>query len=422
MSGRYKKVKEYKMNELGKQLEQRFYRYLAIESQSDAASTIVPSTEGQRELAKLLAEELESYGLKDIYIDEHAILYAMRPGNKPTAPKIGFVTHLDTVDVGLSPVIKPQTLKYEGKDLCLNANENIWFKTAEHPEAAPYVGENIIFSDGTSVLGADNKAAITVVMELMNKLQHADFDCGDIYVAFVPDEEIGLRGSKIMDLSRFQVDFAYTIDCCALGEVVFETFNAASIEVSIKGITAHPMSAKNVLLNPIRVAHDFIGCFDRFDTPEHTEQREGYFYVTDLVANPDNAKIKMAIRDFDRNSYEARKRFIEQSIELIRARHPKAKIEFRIDDVYSNISDSLGDDRTAIDLIFDALKIQGVEANVIPMRGGTDGSALSARGILTPNYFTGALNFHSCFEFLPVSSFEKSYLVSETICRLVGQK
>ncbi|EJD6612882.1 peptidase T [Providencia rettgeri] len=410
------------MNELGKQLEQRFYRYLAIESQSDAASTIVPSTEGQRELVKLLAEELESYGLKDIYIDEHAILYAMRPGNKPTAPKIGFVTHLDTVDVGLSPVIKPQTLKYEGKDLCLNANENIWFKTAEHPEAAPYVGENIIFSDGTSVLGADNKAAITVVMELMNKLQHADFDCGDIYVAFVPDEEIGLRGSKIMDLSRFQVDFAYTIDCCALGEVVFETFNAASIEVSIKGITAHPMSAKNVLLNPIRVAHDFIGCFDRFDTPEHTEQREGYFYVTDLVANPDNAKIKMAIRDFDRNSYEARKRFIEQSIELIRARHPKAKIEFRIDDVYSNISDSLGDDRTAIDLIFDALKIQGVEANVIPMRGGTDGSALSARGILTPNYFTGALNFHSCFEFLPVSSFEKSYLVSETICRLVGQK
>ncbi|MBX6967249.1 peptidase T [Providencia rettgeri] len=410
------------MNELGKQLEQRFYRYLAIESQSHAASTIVPSTEGQRELAKLLAEELESYGLKDIYIDEHAILYAMRPGNKPTAPKIGFVTHLDTVDVGLSPVIKPQTLKYEGKDLCLNANENIWFKTAEHPEAAPYVGENIIFSDGTSVLGADNKAAITVVMELMNKLQHADFDCGDIYVAFVPDEEIGLRGSKIMDLSRFQVDFAYTIDCCALGEVVFETFNAASIEVSIKGITAHPMSAKNVLLNPIRVAHDFIGCFDRFDTPEHTEQREGYFYVTDLVANPDNAKIKMAIRDFDRNSYEARKRFIEQSIELIRARHPKAKIEFRIDDVYSNISDSLGDDRTAIDLIFDALKIQGVEANVIPMRGGTDGSALSARGILTPNYFTGALNFHSCFEFLPVSSFEKSYLVSETICRLVGQK
>lgn len=410
------------MNELGKQLEQRFYRYLAIESQSDAANSVVPSTEGQRELAKLLAEELKSYGLKDIYIDDHAILYAVRPGNKPSAPKIGFVTHLDTVDVGLSPVIKPQTLKYQGEDLCLNRQEDVWFKPSEHPEAAPYVGEEIIFSDGTSVLGADNKAAITVVMELMEKLQHADFDCGDIYVAFVPDEEIGLRGSKIMDLSRFSVDFAYTIDCCALGEVVFETFNAASIEVSIKGITAHPMSAKNVLLNPIRVAHDFIGCFDRFDTPEHTEHREGYFYFTDLIANPDNAKVKMAIRDFDRNSFEARKHFIGESVALIRARHPRAKIEFKIDDVYSNISDSLGDDRTAIDLIFDALKIQNVEPNVIPMRGGTDGSALSARGILTPNYFTGALNFHSRFEFLPISSFEKSHLVSETICRLVGQK
>ncbi|MEQ4692609.1 peptidase T [Providencia manganoxydans] len=410
------------MNQLGKQLEQRFFRYLAIESQSDASATFVPSTEGQRELAKLLAKELESYGLKDIYIDDHAILYALRPGNKPSAPKIGFVTHLDTVDVGLSPVIKPQTLKYEGKDLCLNAQEEVWFKTEERPEAAPYVGEEIIFSDGTSVLGADNKAAVTVVMELMDKLQNADFDCGDIYVAFVPDEEIGLRGSKIMDLSRFKVDFAYTIDCCALGEVVYETFNAASIDITIKGITAHPMSAKNVLVNPIRVAHDFIGCFDRFDTPEHTEHREGYFYVTDLIANPDNAKIKMAIRDFDRNSYEARKRYIGEVVELIKARHPKAKIEFNIVDVYSNISDSLGDDRTAIDLIFDALKIQNVEPNVIPMRGGTDGSALSARGVLTPNYFTGALNFHSKFEFLPLSSFEKSYLVSETICRLVGQK
>lgn len=410
------------MNKLGKQLEQRFFRYLAIESQSDAAATVVPSTEGQRDLAKLLAKELESYGLKEIYIDEHAILYAVRPGNKPSAPKIGFVTHLDTVDVGLSPVIKPQTLKYEGKDLCLNAQEDIWFKASEHPEAVPYIGEEIIFSDGTSVLGADNKAAVTVVMELMDKLQQADFDCGDIYIAFVPDEEIGLRGSKIMNLSRFKVDFAYTIDCCDLGEVVYETFNAASIEVTIKGVTAHPMSAKNVLLNPIRVAHDFIGCFDRFDTPEHTEQREGYFYVTDLVANPDNAKIKMAIRDFDRNSYEARKRYIGEAIELIRARHPRAKIDFKIEDVYSNISDSLGDDRTAIDLIFEALKIQNVEPKVIPMRGGTDGSALSARGILTPNYFTGALNFHSRFEFLPLSSFEKSYLVSESICRLVGQK
>ena len=391
------------MNTLGQKLEQRFFRYLAVESQSDASASVVPSTQGQLELAKLLAKELETYGLKDIYIDSHVILYAMRPGNNPNAPKVGFVAHLDTVDVGISPNIHPQTLRYEGKDLCLNKEKDIWFKAQEHPEAVPYIGEEIIFSDGTSVLGADNKAAITVVMELMDKLQQADFDCGDIYVAFVPDEEIGLRGSKLMDLSRFNVDFAYTIDCCALGEVVYETFNAASIKVSVKGVTAHPMSAKNVLLNPIRVAHDFIGCFDRFDTPEHTEHREGYFYVTDLIANPDNAVIK-------------------QSVALIQARHPRAQINYEIVDVYNNISDSIGEDRTAIELIFEALKQLNIQPNVIPMRGGTDGSALSARGLLTPNYFTGALNFHSRFEFLPVSSFEKSYLVTEMLCRLAGQR
>lgn len=410
------------MSELAKQLESRFYRYLAIESQSDASKTQVPSTDGQRQLAELLAEELISYGLQDVYIDEHAILYAVKLGNKSSAPAIGFVTHLDTVDVGLLPVIKPQTLYYEGKDLCLNQQQDIWFRVAEHPEAAPYIGQHIIFSDGTSVLGADNKAAVTVIMELMAKLQTTEFDCGDIYVAFVPDEEIGLRGSKIMDLSRFKVDFAYTIDCCAVGEVVYETFNAASVEISIKGVTAHPMSAKNVLLNPVRVTHDFIGCFDRFDTPEHTEQREGYFYFTDLIVNPGNAKIKMAIRDFDRSSYEERKKYIAQVVALLRARYPKAVIDYKIEDVYSNISDSLGEDRTAIDLLFAALELQQITANVIPMRGGTDGSALSARGVLTPNYFTGALNFHSRFEFLPLHSFEKSYQVTETICRLAGGK
>lgn len=410
------------MSELAKQLTARFCRYLATESQSDASATQVPSTGGQRQLAEHLAEELKSYGLQDVYIDEHAILYAFRPGNKPSAPAIGFVTHLDTVDVGLSPVIKPQILYYEGKDLCLNHQENIWFRADEHPEAVPYIGQHIIFSDGTSVLGADNKAAVTVVMELMAKLQTTESDYGDIYIAFVPDEEIGLRGSKIMDLSRFKVDFAYTIDCCALGEVVYETFNAAAVEICIKGVTAHPMSAKNVLINPIRVAHDFIGCFDRFDTPEHTEKREGYFYFTDLIANPDNARIKMAIRDFDRKSYDARKKYIEQAVALIRSRHPGAVIDYKTEDVYSNISDSLGEDRTAIELIFDALALQKITPDVIPMRGGTDGSALSVRGILTPNYFTGALNFHSRFEFLPLASFEKSYQVTETLCHLAGKR
>ena len=410
------------MTEFQKQLEQRFFRYVAVESQSDPASPTVPSTPGQLAFAKVLAKDLESYGLKDIHIDEHSNLTAMRPGNKPNAPKIGFIAHLDTVNVGLSPNIKPQTLTFTGEDICLNAKEDIWLRVAEHPEILPYKGEEIIFSDGTSVLGADNKAAVSVIMELLEQLSKNPFDCGDIYVAFVPDEEIGLRGSKLLDLNRFKVDFAYTIDCCALGEVVFETFNAASVSVKIKGIPAHPMSAKNVLVNPIRVAHDFIGCFDHFDTPEHTEQREGYFHFASLTANPNSASIVMNIRDFDKKSYEARKSYIGEAVMLIQARHPKAEIEYKITDVYSNIIDSLGEDRTAVDTILQALDKLGITADIKPMRGGTDGSALSSRGLLTPNYFTGGLNFHSNFEFLPLSSFEKSYEVTKTICQLIANK
>jgi Di- and tripeptidases len=203
------------------QLTQRFYRYLAVSSQSDAKSTTLPSTPSQHAMAELLAEELRELGLQDVVIDQHATVTAVKPGNRPNAPRIGFITHIDTVDVGLSPDIHPQTLAFKGEDLCLNRQQDIWLRVAEHPEIAPYVGQDIIFSDGTSVLGADNKAAVTVVMTLMENLKG---DHGDIVVAFVPDEEIGLRGAKALDLeTRFNVDFAWTIDCCELGEVVYET-------------------------------------------------------------------------------------------------------------------------------------------------------------------------------------------------------
>lgn len=409
------------MQSIAQQLQQRFFRYVAITSQSCATNPTVPSTEGQRILAQTLANELKQMGIDDIHLDEHSVLIAHFKGNKPLAPKIGFVAHLDTVDVGLSADIKPQIKTFTGDDICLNNDKDIWFKIDERPEIKPYLNDDIIFSDGTSVLGADNKAAITVLMTLMQHLTEHPQHYGDIYVAFVPDEEIGLRGAKVMDLSHFPVDFAYTIDCCQLGEVVYETFNAASVSIKIKGVTAHPMSAKNVLVNPIRVAHDIIGCFDRQDTPEHTEGREGYFYVTDLHANPDSAEIKLSIRDFDKTSYEARKNYVDEVVKLVAARHPKAKIECEIVDVYSNIHDSLGADRTAIDLIFKGMEQLAIEPKVIAMRGGTDGSALSKRGIFTPNYFTGAHNFHSYFEFLPMQSFIKSYQLTELICQLTAE-
>lgn len=406
---------------LGQALTERFLRYLAIESQSCAASTTIPSTESQWNMVQLLAKELEEYGLEEIHIDEHGVLTAFRPGTMKDVPTIGFITHVDTVDVGLSPHIKPQVLRYEGMDLCLNQEENIWFKRNEHPEAERYIGEEIIFSDGTSVLGADNKAAVTCVMELMRELANTQTDCGDLYVAFVPDEEIGLRGAKVMDLDRFKVDFAYTIDCCEEGEIVYETFNAGTVTIKIEGVTAHPMSAKGVLVNPLRIAHDLMGCFDRLDTPEHTEGREGYFWVTAIHGTPNDAVMTINIRDFDKASYEARKSFVKEAVSLIAARHPRAKVSCDISDTYSNIADSMGEDQTALTLLFAAFKALDIAPNVIPMRGGTDGSALSSRGIFTPNYFTGALNFHSRFEFLPISAFEKSFNVTRKLVALASQ-
>ncbi|MDZ7278384.1 peptidase T [Pantoea eucrina] len=404
---------------LARQLTQRFYRYLAVSSQSDAKSSTLPSTPSQHAMAQMLAQELRDLGLEEIVIDDHATVTAVKRGNCPQAPRIGFITHIDTVDVGLSPDIHPQTLTFTGDDLCLNAQHDIWLRVAEHPEILPYVGQEIVFSDGTSVLGADNKAAVTVVMTLLENLRG---EHGDIVVAFVPDEEIGLRGAKALDLeTRFNVDFAWTIDCCELGEVVYENFNGAAAEIVFSGVPAHPMSGKGVLVNPLLMAHDFIARFDRLQTPEHTEGREGYIWFNDMQANASQAVLKASVRDFDFTQYEAKKAQLRAAAEAIAAQYPTGKVSINITDIYSNISNAIGDDRRAIDLIFSAMAEVGVTPKVIPMRGGTDGAALSAKGLLTPNFFTGAHNFHSRFEFLPVPSFVKSYQVAEALCYLAAR-
>lgn len=404
-----------------KELQERFLRYIAVSSESDPKVGVVPSSEGQRDLAKLLQEELHEMGLVDIELNEHAILTARLPGNVANVPTIGFVCHLDTVPVNLSPNVKAQVLHYEGGDVCLNADKDIWIRLSEHPELAAYAGQDIVFTDGTSVLGADNKAAIANVMTMLSIMTREARAHGDIRVAFVPDEEIGLCGSKLMDLEKFKVDFAYTIDCCALGEVVYETFNAGSVFIDIKGVTAHPMSAKGVLVNPLLVATDLINRFDRQQTPECTEGKEGYWWFTDCEANASACHLKMNIRDFDRKKYEARKAYVLEAVEAIRTQYPRAKIDVKLVDVYNNIVDSLGDDRWPIDLIYQAADLIGVKPNTIAMRGGTDGSALSVKGLVTPNYFTGAHNFHSYAEFLPLPSLHKSLEMTLTILDLVAK-
>lgn len=405
-------------NALADTLVRRFFRYLAVTSQSDARATTVPSTQGQWDMVRLLESELRQIGIAELHLDEHGVLTARLPGTVPGAPRIGFCAHVDTVDVGLSPDIHPRLVRYTGADLCLNPDQDIWLRAAEHPEMQPYAGQDVIVTDGTSVLGADNKAAVTIVMQLFETLLRDRPPHGDIVAAFVPDEEIGLRGAKIMDLSRFPVDFAYTIDSCEVGEFIYETFNAAQVTIDVHGVTAHPIAAKGVMVNPVLVATDLIARLDPLDTPEHSEGREGYCYVTSVSSNAAVATVKISLRDFDEAGLEARKATVRAAVAATQAAHPRAHLDCRIEDSYRNIAASLGNDRRCLDLMERGFKDLAITPNIFPLRGGTDGSALSARGIPTPNYFTGGLNFHSRFECLPVPSFVLAYRLTERLCYL----
>lgn len=393
-----------------------FFRYVAIPTQSDAKSKNLPSSHGQYELVKLLKSELEALGLEDILLQENAILTATLKGDKEMK-SVGFCAHLDTVDVGLSPMIKPQILRFSGEALTLNEEKGIKIDPKEHPELLEYQNEEIIFSDGTSVLGADNKASIATIMTLLAYFKHEKVKHPDIFVCFLPDEEIGLRGANALDLKHFNPDFAYTIDCCKVGECVYETFNAGSALVQIEGVSAHPMNAKGILINPTLIAIDIANNFERLKTPENTEGYEGYIWIQEIHSNQLNATMLLNIRDHNKNKYELKKRYIQEVIALMRLRYPKAKIDLKLEDVYINIKDCMNEvNQGALDLLFFAFKRCDVKAECFPMRGGTDGSCLSAKGLFVPNFFTGAHNFHSAFEFLPLSSFYKSFEVARTIC------
>lgn len=399
-----------------------FFKYSSIPSQSNASSKTLPSSEGQMKLAKVLAEDLKALGLINVVVNDNSIVTALLPKNKDNIHSIGFVAHLDTVDIGLTGDVHAQILKFEGNDLCLNKEKNIMFKVSEHPEIKNYINNDIIFSDGTSVLGADNKAAISTIMSALKYIKDNNIEHGDIYIAFVPDEEIGLLGSKQLDLNVFKPDFAYTIDSCEIGEVVYETFNAGSAAIDIEGVTAHPMSAKGVLVNPILIAIDIANEFDRKQTPECTEKKEGYIWVQGISGNQRNASLKLNIRDHNKKLYEEKKAKIREAVEKHQKLEPRAKIELTIEDVYGNIADSVKDDKFPIDVIYEAMKNLNIEAKTLSMRGGTDGSALSVKGLLTPNYFTGAHNFHSIYEFLPIPSFHKSLETTLEIIRIISSK
>lgn len=415
------------MNDIQNELVTRFYRYVQIPSQSHSnGGTVVPSTESQWDMAHQLQHELEELGLTDISLSDKCVLTAKLPAHLPqgetkTVPSVGFCTHIDTVDVCLSPVVHPQTISYTGGDIVLNETQHIVMTEKEHPELATYKGQDLIVTDGTSVLGSDNKAAVANVMTALATLAHdPSIYHGDIYVAFVPDEECGLYGSKNMDFSKFPVDFAYTIDSCELGEVVYETFNAGSATVTIHGVSAHPMSAKGVLVNPTLIAVDFINMFNRSETPECTDGKDGYIWCQEVHSNQSTATVHLNIRDHHKDLYEEKKRRIAENVKKLQTANPRAVIEYTISDTYGNIADAITDDnRKAIDYIYDAMNALDITPQTIAMRGGTDGSFISTKGILTPNYFTGGMNFHSRYEFLPIPSLVKSYEMTMKLIHLI---
>lgn len=402
-----------------------FLRYVAIESQSKPGVEQVPSTPGQAELAKLIASDLAELGLMDISISDHSVVIGHLPSNLPEGhapvPTIGWCTHMDTVDVNMCPEIHPILIKnYQGGDVLQNPEKGTYISVTDHPELEKYIGDDIFVSDGTSVLGADDKAAVANVMAMLATL-HEDptIPHGTIYAAFVPDEEVGLKGAKVMDFDLFPVDYAYTIDCCERGELVYQTFNAGSAQVFITGVTAHPMSSKNNVVNPSLIAVDFINLLDRAETPEHTEKTEGFIWVHGIESNNLHAKIELVIRDHNKAKYEAKKKYLQAVTEMMRLKHPKAKIEITMEDTYGNINDAVTEDnRKCINHLFTAFKELDIEPKVIAMRGGTDGSFISTKGILTPNYFTGAHNFHAACEFLPMSAFEDSCKVTLKLVEL----
>ena len=408
-------------------LVERFLRYSTISSQSDASKGVVPSSAGQWDLAKLLAKELNDAGAEDVHVSDTAVVTARIPSNVENPEDfytIGFCTHLDTVDVNLSPDVHAHVVEYDDGDILLNDQKQIWMRSDEHPELKAYIGDNILVTDGTSVLGADDKAGVTSVMETaVRLLEGASFPHGDVYLSFVPDEEIGLRGVRTLDLDRFPVDFAFTLDSCEIGEIVEATFNAATITIHIEGVTAHPMNSKGNLVNPILIAHDIIDSFDREETPENTEDREGYIWVHGIDGNQSTTTLTISVREHDRVKYEEKKQHVAEAVDRARKNNPKATIDIRVEDTYSNIEDAKTlENAVATDRILQAMENLSITPKPLSMRGGTDGSWLSSQGVFTPNFFTGAHNFHSIYEFLPLTSFEKSFLMVRELIRLARRQ
>lgn len=403
-------------------LVERFLDLVRFDTQSDELTNMTPSTPGQMEFARYLLKVVEDMGLQEISLDDNGYLMATLPANTDAdIPTVGFIAHMDTSPDMSGRHVNPRIVKnYDGKDITLNDELNIVLHTGDFPEILDYVGQDIIVTDGTTLLGADDKAGIAEILGAIEHLQaHPEIKHGKIRIAFNPDEEIG-KGAHKFDVERFGCQFAYTMDGGAVGELEFENFNAAYAKVTIKGRNVHPGSAKHKMVNSIRVANQFIQMLPRWETPEHTEGYEGFYHLVGIKGSVEETELSYIIRDHDRARFESRKREIEHLCRKTNIEYPGC-CSVEMGDQYYNMREKIEPVIHIIEVAERAMREAGVEPKVQPIRGGTDGAQLSFKGLPCPNIFAGGENFHGRYEYLPIPSMEKARDVIVNICRIVAE-
>ncbi len=406
------------------QLVERFLKYVSYDTQSDELTGLTPSTPGQMVFANYLKSELESLGFSEISLDENGYLFATLPANTDKQiPVIGFIAHMDTSPDMSGKNVSPRIVeKYDGKDIVLCAEENIILSPKQFPELLDHKGEDIIVTNGKTLLGADDKAGIaSIVSALVYLKDHPEIKHGKVRIGFNPDEEIGLGAHKF-DVEKFGCDWAYTMDGGELGELEYENFNAASAKITFKGCNVHPGYAKHKMVNSIRVANQFIEMLPRHETPEHTEGYEGFYHLVGIKGDVENTVLSYIIRDHNRNRFEDRKKEMQHLVRKINAEFGEGTATIELHDQYYNMREKIEPVMHVVDIAYKAMEKAGIPPKVQPIRGGTDGAQLSFKGLPCPNIFAGGLNFHGRYEFLPIPNLLKAKDTILNIIQLTANK
>lgn len=401
----------------------RFIKYVKFDTESNTETHTTPSTPGQLVLAEELKKELIEIGLEDISLDGNGYLMATLPANSDKkVPTIGFVAHMDTSPDLTGKNVNPRIVKaYDGKDIILNKDLNIVLSPNDFPELLKFTDQDIIVTDGTTLLGADDKAGIAEIITAMKYLKdHPEIKHGKIRICFTPDEEIG-AGADEFDVEKFGAEWAYTMDGGELGELEYENFNAAGVKINIQGRSVHPGSAKDKMINALIVANKLVSLIPGNERPEHTSHYEGFFHLMGMSGSVDSASVSFIIRDHDKVLFENRKQIMRDSVEYLQKLYPSSTISLEIKDQYYNMREKVEPVIHIVDYAFNAMQELGITPLVKPIRGGTDGARLSFMGLPCPNVFAGGLNFHGRYEYVPIPSLEKAVQVIVKIAELVAK-